>query len=199
MKFYFKIFGVLGLLSTTLQANFNGGYIKGGCALIGVGVLKYTQPSQKNEDSTLSQENKKGTLKYARGGEATILSFTMGYGNVINDNGLYLGIELDARQDVCMSGLFPARLNLLGRIGWEATDNILPYAALGIGCTNIQGSKGNYYEAYPHLVSAVGVDIKLWDFVVIGPVLNFYVSVNDIQEFKYHVSAKAKLELQYSF
>lgn len=98
-----------------------------------------------------------------------------------------------------MAGLFPARLNLLGRVGWEATDNILPQAALGFGGTTIQGSKGDHYEAYPHLVSAVGVDIKLWGFVVVGPVVDFYVSLNDMQEFKYHLSAKAKLEFQYSF
>ena len=38
MKIYLKVFGILGLLTTITQASFNGGYIKGGCALIGVGV-----------------------------------------------------------------------------------------------------------------------------------------------------------------
>ncbi|MCP5322992.1 MAG: hypothetical protein H6492_03185 [Candidatus Paracaedibacteraceae bacterium] len=204
MRIYASILGVLVLLITSTYGDFNGGYIKGSSA-IGFSYLKYTQPPSMNGDSLVTViyppepklSKEKPTIDYSQGVEITLLSLAAGYGNVVNDKGLYLGLELNAKQDMTMSGLFVNRFNLLGRVGWEIMDNILPYAAIGFGGTDL-GAKENY-EKYPHLVSSLGIDIKLWGFIITGPVLDFYVSLNDMQEFKYSASAKIKLELQYSF
>jgi opacity protein-like surface antigen len=129
----------------------------------------------------------------------TLISLALGYGKMVNEGQLYLGVEINAHQDVCVSGLFVGKINLLGRFGWECTHYMLPYLAAGLGGTNIQGSKGDQYEAYPHLAGAAGVEFKFFGWLVVSPVIEGYVSINDFQNVRYQADGKIKVEFQYSF